>query len=76
MKKHNFPVLVELEMIPKGKSNFEVVYAQVAHDNEMLNRKIQYIRTLYNLVGVDYRINITVQSLMNYGSIKSKQNQQ
>jgi hypothetical protein len=76
MKKHNFPVLVELEMIPKGKSKFEVVYSQVAHDNEMLYRKIQYIKTLYNLVGVDYRINITVQSLMNYGSIKSKQNQQ
>jgi hypothetical protein len=70
MKKHNFPALVELEMIPKGKSEFEVVYSQIANDNDMLCRKIQYIRTLYNLLETDYRINITVQSVMNFGTVR------
>lgn len=65
MQKYSFPLTIQLEIFNSSLSEWEVHDSFVADTKSALTKKMQYLKSYYNLKGKDYRIILIINSKMN-----------
>mgnify|MGYP006280182799 CR=1 FL=1 len=65
LKKHNFPVFIQVEIFNSDNGEYQVKAEYMAKDSRALISKLQMIKTTSNLKGKDFKIFLIVNSKVN-----------